>query len=154
MLVQLLLNLNCCSSVAQSAKPRALSSDTGTISLLYSVCRVIPGYTNEPLVVIHDDIPIAVDQCHFHGSDELATPRTDPLSSIQSDVLSSASLNEDDINSNNSNAVIRPAGSVPIQINGVCVNVIIDTATQVFVLSTRFVDDNWSSIPYSGYVFI
>ena len=83
-------------------------------------------------------------------------PRIDTISSIHSDVLPSASLHENDINLNNLDTVIRPAGSilVPIQINGVCVNAIIDTAAQVSVLSNRFVDDNWSSIPYSGYVSI
>ena len=141
---------------AQFAEPRVLSSNTGTKSSLYSECQVTPGYTNEPLIVNSDgDIPIYVDQCHFHGSDELVTPCTD-LSLIHSDVLPGASLQENDINLNDSDTIFRPAGSisVPIQINGVCVNAIIDTAAQVSVLSTCLADDNWSSIRYSGYVSI
>ena len=123
-----------------------LSSNVGSISSLYSECQVTPGCTNEPLIVNSDvDIPTSADQCHFHGSDELATPRIDTLSSIHCDVLPSASLQGNDINLNNLDTIIRPAGSnsVPIQINGVCVNAIIDTAAQVSVLSTRFVGDIW-----------
>ena len=142
---------------AHSDKLCVLSSNTGTISSLYSSDQVTPGCTNEPLIVSSDAaLPTSAVQCHFHGSDELATPRPDTLSSGHSDVFSSTSFQENDIHLNNLDTIIRPAGSisVPIRINGVCVNAIIDTAAQVSVLSTRFVDDNWSSIPYSGYVSI
>ena len=116
---------------AQSDELRVLSSNTGTISSLYSECQVTPGCTNEPFIVNSDaGLPTSAVQCHIHGSDELATPHIDTLSSINSDDLPSASLQENDIHFNNLDTIIRPAGSisVPVQINGVCVNAIIDTA--------------------------
>ena len=98
---------------AHSDKLCVLSSNIGTISSLYSSDQVTPGCTNEPLIVSSDAaLPTSAVQCHFHGSDELATPRPDTLSSGHSDVFSSTSFQENDIHLNNLDTIIRPAGSI------------------------------------------
>ena len=54
---------------AHSDKLCVLSSNTGTISSLYSSDQVTPGCTNDPLIVSSDAaLPTSAVQCHFHGS--------------------------------------------------------------------------------------